>query len=189
MLDVTDASVGTASLVLTLPDTRAALKYLEASGANAISITCGAGHVVINVGYKAGAVEVFWLPATSARALAARARKIKGDAGDVETVIAALKEAAVQLRVTLTPHDIAVTRAGAMAKQLDAFMASMTGTGVLKEFNRTYKARRQAAFARGEHFMLYKDALARPRQAMVPLLMNNGKPAIGASLFASIFEN
>jgi hypothetical protein len=37
--------------VSTSPD-KAALKYLEASGARAISITEGCGHVVIAVGYR-----------------------------------------------------------------------------------------------------------------------------------------
>jgi hypothetical protein len=74
-------------------------------------------------------------------------------------------------------------------RRLDTFMASMTGTGVLREFNRAYKTRRQAAFARGEHFMNYKVALARLRSAMVPILMNNGQPVIGQSLFATIFDS
>jgi hypothetical protein len=185
--DVTSAAT-VAKPVPTSSD-KAALAYLACSGANAISITTGCGHTVINVGRKPGAVAIFWLPSDKARAVAARARSIAGDNPDVEGTIAALKAAALQLRVTLTPHDVAVARAAAMAKQLDAFMASMTGTGVLREFNRTYKARRQAAFARGEHFMLYKDALARLRSAMIPLLQNGGKPVLGASLFATVFDN
>jgi hypothetical protein len=73
-----------------------------------------------------------------------------------------------------------------MAGQLDRFMDSLKG-GPLKEFNRTYRTRRQAAFARGEQFMKYKDALARLRSAMIPVLQNAGKPVIGASLFAEVF--
>jgi hypothetical protein len=167
---------------------KAALKYLEASGANAISIICGAGHVVINVGYKPAAAAVFWLPAASARSVAARARSIAGDAADVDGVVAALLQAATQCRATLTEHETAMTRAANAAERLDAFMASMTGTGVLKEFNRTYKARRQAAFARGEGFMSYQIALARLRSAMVPILMNGGQALIGASLFREVFN-
>jgi hypothetical protein len=75
-----------------------------------------------------------------------------------------------------------------MAERLDAFIASMRGTGTLKEFKRAYKSRRQAAFARGEQFMLYATALARLRSAMVPILINGGKPVLGASLFAQVFE-
>jgi hypothetical protein len=171
------------------PDTKAALRYLACSGANAISITKGIGGVVIAVGYKADAVAIFWLPSDKARGVAARARKLAGGSRDVESVIAALREAATQCRATLTEHDTAMVRANAMAKRLDAFMSSMTGTGVLREFNRTYKARRQAAFARGERFMKYKVALARLRSAMVPILMNGGQAVIGQSIFAAIFDN
>jgi hypothetical protein len=76
MLDVVadDVSVATDAAVPRSLDTKAALKYLEASGANAISITTGPGGTVIAVGYKADAVAVHWLPAASARAVAARAR-------------------------------------------------------------------------------------------------------------------
>jgi hypothetical protein len=170
------------------PDLRGALRYLEASGANAISVTTGCGHVVVGVGYRADAVAAYWLSADRARAVAARARKLAGDAADVEGTISTLKEAALQLRVTLTPHDVAISRAGAMAKQLDAFMASMTGTSVLREFNRTFKSRRLAAFARGEQFIKYPIALARLRSALIPLLQNGGKPAVGASLFREVFD-
>jgi hypothetical protein len=99
-------------------DTKAALQYLEASGARAISVTTGSGHVVINVGYKADAVEVFWLPAASARAVAARARKLAGNSQDVEGVVAALREAAVQCRAVLTAHDVIMARAHVAAQRL-----------------------------------------------------------------------
>jgi hypothetical protein len=184
--DVTSAAT-VAKPVPTSSD-KAALAYLACSGANAISITTGCGHTVINVGRKPGAVAIFWLPSDKARAVAARARSIAGDAADVEVTIAALREAAVQLRVTLTEHDTAISRAANAAERLDAFMASMTGTGVLREFNRTYKARRQAAFARGEQFMKYNVALARLRSAMIPILQNGGNAVIGASIFAKAFD-
>jgi hypothetical protein len=85
----------------------------------------------------------------------------------------------------LTPHDVVMARA---AERLDKLMSSMRGTGVLKEFNRAYKRRREAAFARGERFVKYKIALARLRSAMVPILMNGGNPVLGASLFAQVFD-
>ena len=95
---------------------------------------------------------------------------------------------AVECRTTLTPHDVVMARAANAAERLDKLMASMRGTGVLKEFNRAYKRRREAAFARGERFMLYKVALARLRTAMIPILMNGGNPVLGASLFAQVFD-
>jgi hypothetical protein len=88
----------------------------------------------------------------------------------------------------LTPHDVVMARAANAAERLDKLMSSMRGTGVLKEFNRAYKRRREAAFARGERFMKYKIALARLRSAMVPILMNGGNPVLGASLFAQVFD-
>jgi hypothetical protein len=35
--------------------------------------------------------------------------------------------------------------------------------------------------------MSYENAAARLRLALIPLLMNGGKPAVGGSLFAEIF--
>jgi hypothetical protein len=80
MLDDVANAASVATVAKPASPDKAALQYLEASGARAISITTGNGHVVINVGYKADAVEVFWLPAASARAVAAR-REVSGPAG------------------------------------------------------------------------------------------------------------
>jgi hypothetical protein len=167
MLDVADvAPVATIAKPVPISPDKAALKYLEASGAAAISITTDVDGVEIKVGFKPGAAEVLWLWKGSPREIAAKARALVGNAGDVEAAVAALQEAAVRLRATLTKHNVAIARAGAAAQCLDQFMSSMHGTGVLREFNRTYKARRQAAFARGEGFMNYKIALARLRSAI-----------------------
>lgn len=65
MLDV----VADVATVQRSPDTRA-IKYLEASGAAAISVT-GKG---ISVGRSPDAFAVFWLPSSLARSVAARAR-------------------------------------------------------------------------------------------------------------------
>jgi hypothetical protein len=170
------------------PD-KAALQYLEASGARAISFTADVDSATISVGLKPDAVAVFWTAqAAKVRSVAAKARNIMGDAADTDAAISALREAAEGCLVTLTPHDVAVTRAANAAGKLDEFMSSMRGTGVLREFNRAFKLRREAAMADGRGFMSYKIALARLRTALVPLLMNGGKPAIGASLFATIFD-
>jgi hypothetical protein len=93
------------------PDTKAALAYLDASGADGISITASTGRIVIAVGFKPDAIVIFWLPAGKARAVAARARSIMGDAGDVEGAISALQEA-VHHRVRLTEHQTVIARAG-----------------------------------------------------------------------------
>ena len=57
----------------------------------------------------------------------------------------------------------------------------------IRRRRRAYKLRRVAAAARGEGFMSFKTAEARLRQAMIPILMSGAKPAIGSSLFATIF--
>lgn len=66
-------------------------------------------------------------------------------------------------------------------------MDSLRGTGVRKEFTKAYRRKRLAAGLRGEGFMSYGNAELRLRRALVPLLMNGGQPAVGASLFAEIF--
>lgn len=139
MLDVVadDVSVATDAAVPRSPDTKAALKYLEASGANAISITTGPGGTVIAVGYKADAVAVHWLPAASARAVAARARKLAGDADEVEAVVAALKEAAVQCQVRLIEHSVAMGRAANAAERLDAFIDQLKTSGIWLDFTKS----------------------------------------------------
>ena len=65
----------------------------------------------------------------------------------------------------------------------------MRGTGVLEEFTKTYKRRRLAAMADGRRFMSYKVAEQRLRSAMVPILMAGGRPVVGQSLFATIFDS
>jgi hypothetical protein len=86
------------------PDTKAAINYLAASGAVAISITADADGIAMSVGIKRDAVAAYWLPETMVRSVAAKARNIMGDAGGVDEAISALQEAAAKCAVTLTPH-------------------------------------------------------------------------------------
>jgi hypothetical protein len=111
-----------------------------------------------------------------------------GDNPDTDAAIRALQEAAAQCRAVLTQHDVAMTRAANAAERLDRYMESLKGTGVLKEFTRAYKRRRIATKERGEGFMSFQVAELRFKRALVPLLMNGGKPAIGTSFFSAIFD-
>ena len=115
------------------------------------------------------------------------ARRLAGK--NVDDAVVSLRKAAVECRATLTPHGVAMQRAAGAARRLDEYLTSLKGTGVLKEFARTYKRRRIAAAERGKGFMSYKVAELRFKRALIPLLMNGGKPAVGASLFAAIFDN
>jgi hypothetical protein len=88
----------------------------------------------------------------------------------------------------LTPHDVAMMRAGAAARRLDAHVASLRACGMMREFTRQYKLGRAAATARGEGFMSYGNAESRLRQALISLLV--GERDVGAthSLFAESFD-
>ena len=172
-----------------LPDTKAALAYLAASGAAPIFVTEVDAVATIRTGSKVDprAVVVFWIAEVDAKPVVKVARRVAGKDQNVGDAVVSLKKAAVECRATLTPHDVAISRASVAAERLDAFMSSMRGTGVLMEFTRTYKRRRIAAAERGKGFMSYKVAELRFKRALIPLLMNGGKPAIGSSLFAEVF--
>jgi hypothetical protein len=79
-------------------------------------------------------------------------------------------------------------RAAGAARRLDEYLTSLKGTGVLKEFTRTYKRRRIAAAERGKGFMSYRVAELRFKRALIPLLQSGGEPALGVSLFTQVFD-
>jgi hypothetical protein len=89
--------------------------------------------VVTNTKIDAGAVAIYWVPAASAKALANKARNIMGNGGDIAVAISAVTEAAAACRITLTPHDVAISRAGAAVEKLDAFVDGLRKRGFTKE--------------------------------------------------------
>lgn len=96
------------------------------------------------------------------------------------------RSAAIQ-GVTLTPHDVAVERAGDAARRLDTYLEAMKGSGTLKEFDRQFKRRLMEATARSSDFVTYKTAEARLRAALIPMLTGGGRPGVGPGVFAGIF--
>jgi hypothetical protein len=188
-MTVTDVEIGHARPARS-PDTRAALAYLTASGATAITITEVDGVCAFHVGTKtlARSVAIFWIMEVDAKPVVTSARKIAGKGTGGDAAVAALHRAATDLKVTLTPHDVAISRAGNAAAKLDLYLDSLQGSGALREFTRAYKRRRIEAKAAGQGFMTYKNAELRLRRALVPLLMNGGQPTVGSSLFAEIFN-
>ena len=190
MLDHHVAASATIAKPVPISPDKAALKYLEASGAAPIFVTEVDGVATIRTGSKVDprAAVVFWIAQVDAKPIVKVARRIAGKNQNADDAVASLRKAAVECRATLTPHGVAISRARVAAERLDSFMSSMRGTGVLKEFTRTYKRRRIAAAERGKGFMSYKVAELRFKRALVPLLMNGGKPAVGASLFAQVFD-
>jgi hypothetical protein len=171
------------------PDTRAALAYLTASGATAITITEVDGVCTFHVGSKIDPrASVQWLPEANARAVMLKGRRVAGARPDAETAMRALIQAAADQRVTLTPHDVAISRATNAAAKLDRYLDSLQGSGVLREFTRMYKRRRIEAKAAGQGFMTYKNAELRLRRALVPLLVSGQGVGPMQSLFAQIFD-
>jgi hypothetical protein len=77
----------------------------------------------------------------AAGGLGARGRrtstKLAGDADDVEAVVAALKEAAVQCQVRLIEHSVAMGRAANAAERLDAFIDQLKTSGIWLDFTKS----------------------------------------------------
>jgi hypothetical protein len=192
-MTVTDVEIGHARQRRS-PDGRAAIEYLLASGAVAISLIEVDGAYVFRTGPLAKSRDIpsgriFWISAQQAKPIVRRARKNAGPAPNLTSALAALHEAASDLGATLTPHATAIERAGNAATKLDAYFESMRRSGQLAEFNAQYKRHRMAAMARGEGYMSFGTAMQRLRRALIPLLMGGGR-TIGPvqSLFETIFD-
>jgi hypothetical protein len=186
-MTVTDIEIGHARPVRS-PDTKAAIKYLEASGATAITIVEIDGVCSFHVGSKIDphAVSVQWLPAAKARSIAMKARNLAGANPDAATAARVLAQAAADQRVTLTPNDVAMSRAGEAAGRLDAYVEALRARGDMKEFTKAYRLLRMAAKARGEGFMSFKVAELRLRRALIPYLVGGNTLGV-RSLFAEVF--
>src|ERR1700687_1036985 len=104
------------------PNTRAAVEYLIASGATAISIVEIDGVCSFHVGHKIDprAISVQWAPETKARAIVRQARRDAGRSPDAATAARALAQAAADHGQTLTRHDVAISRARDAANRIDA---------------------------------------------------------------------
>jgi hypothetical protein len=190
MLDDADvAPVATvAKPVSTSPD-KAAVAYLAASGCSPIFITETGGVATIRTGSKVDprAVTTFWTMGDT-KPVVACARRLAGKDQNIADAVETLKKAATECRVTLTPNDVVMARAASAADRLDRYMDALKGTGVLKQFTHTYRLRRKAAATKGDGFMSFATAELRFKRALIPLLMNGGKPAVGTSFFATIFD-
>jgi hypothetical protein len=172
-------------------DTKAAISYLVCSGAVAITIIENVKGCSFKVGSKISArgAMVFWLREAEAPLVLKAARRIAGRKPDIAQAENALYRAAADQRVTLTEHATAMMRAGDAAAKLDAYLASLKGTGLLSELNKAYRRKRMAAQLRGEGYMSYGTVMLRFKKALIPMLLQNGA-TVGPtqSLFAQIFD-
>jgi hypothetical protein len=101
-----------------------AVAYLAASGATAITIIEINGICEFRVGIKIDphAVSVQWISATLAPSIVKQARHDAGRSPNAVTAGRALAQAAADHRQTLTPHDVAMTRARAAADRIDSYL-------------------------------------------------------------------
>ena len=169
--------------------TRAALEYLQLSGATPISIraTESGGSKTRFGKVDPNAAIVVWCEETRARPVIRLARRYAGPGASVTAASAALQKAAGDMRIVLTPDATAMERATAQARRLDQFIEDLHARGAMKQFTKSFKATRLALAAAGQGFMSYKVAEMRFRKALIPLLQAGGQPAVGAPLFKQVF--
>jgi hypothetical protein len=112
-MTLTDVEIGHARPARS-PDTKAAINYLVASGTTAINLTEADGVCAFHIGSKmiARSVAIFWIMEVDAKPVVTSARKIAGKSQGAAEAIAALHRAASDKRAMLTPHDVAMARAG-----------------------------------------------------------------------------
>jgi hypothetical protein len=133
MLDHHVAASATIAKSVPISPDKATIQYLIASGATAISITEVDGVAAFRVGTKINpnARAIFWTMA-DAKPVVACARRLAGKNQNIDDAVVSLKKAAVECRATLTPHNVAISRAANAARKLDEYLTSLKGTGVLK---------------------------------------------------------
>jgi hypothetical protein len=131
------------------PNRKRAEQYLAASGAVPISIIERDGQLSIGTVIKlTGTVAArWWTVAADAPRVASAARLCAGAEPDLPAATAALARSAAALGATLTPDDVAISRASAAIVRLDAMVEQMRRSGQLQEFNVRYKRGRAAALA------------------------------------------
>jgi hypothetical protein len=172
-----------------------AIEYLHASGAAAVWIKSSATQefCTIHTGKSSGLSDDlaarWWTAAADAPRVASAARLCAGANPDVPAAISSLARSAAALGATLTPDDIAISRASGAVVRLDAMLESIRRDGTLQEFNARYKAGRAAAIAEGKGYMGFGIAMAQFKKALIPLLMNRPpEPGRMRSIFEDVFR-
>jgi hypothetical protein len=172
------------------PDTKAAINYLIASGATAISVIETEAGCTFRIGAKllARSVAIFWIMEVDAKPVVTSARKIAGKGAGGDAAVAALHRAATDLRAVLTPNDVAMTRAGNAAAKLDRYLDSLQGSGALREFTRMYKRRRTEAKAAGAGLHDVQERRAAAPSRIGPAARQRAKCRAGAIAFRGNFR-
>jgi hypothetical protein len=154
--------------------TRAAADYVHAFN---IAAVCAYrdGHIEVSQN-PVGAAQAWWLQADQAGGVVKQARKNGGD----------IPAAARELGVTLTAHDVVISRAKAATARIENALSEAQRRGDLQFFNAEYKRRRAEAAAAGKGFMSYGQARARLQRAIADVAATGGTvtPALLASVFS-----
>lgn len=92
--------------------------------------------------------------------LAEKAKALLSRTRDRDAAVAAIRQAAAELSIGLTPHEIVVTRARAAVVKVEQTMADMQKSGALKAMNREFKAAREAGLASSYSAFIHAKKLA-----------------------------
>lgn len=173
---------------------RMVAEYLAVSGATAIILVERGGCADIRVGRPRNLNDVdgqntFWLPENVATSLARDAKKRAGKRPTCARLSSALREAANECNIALTPHCTAIERASRLTVQLTERMAHLRNAGALRQFNLLYQDRRKAASEAGRGFMTYSQASARLRRAIIARLVGAAGDGRPSSLLAEVFRD
>ena len=87
--------------------------------------------------------------------------RMRANAGEA-AALAAVREAAVELGIGLTPHETVIQRAVAAVETVSQKIADLQATGGMKELNAEFKAARKAGT-----FIRYHDFLHAKKMAML----------------------
>jgi hypothetical protein len=139
-----------------------AVDYLRAFNIRAVAIAAN-GHV-FSSDNPTGAVSAWWTRRDDALRLAKVAAEFGLDVVD----------AAAQMKMILTPHDVVIERVRERTARLDEALAAAQQNGLLKNFNATFRKRRLTAQKAGKRFLSYSVAQRRLRQAITEAIAAGG---------------
>lgn len=92
--------------------------------------------------------------------IADRARSLLPRQSDRTAAVAAIRQAAGELLIGLTPHETVIARAKAQVAKVEQKMADMQKSGALKAMNREFKTAREAGLASSYSAFVHAKKLA-----------------------------
>jgi hypothetical protein len=149
--------------------------YLSSFDSIAIALTSRGS--IITTPNPSGYECCWWVRKADAERLVEAAR----ERGNVEAT-------AKRLGITLTSHMVALAKVDRSLARLDGILAEAKRNGDLKQFNSTYRAKREAAVAAGVTFMPYTAAEKRLKRALVEAIADGTQGRPFQFALARVFE-